>query len=157
MNKAEIYQAVRKARIRSNYMNRDLSQSNIGNAQQQAKYSPYFQELSARPGNDYTIDVESSSPKNKTRNHKKSNSIQINMDGSKNKMKILTKKNSSILYAHATKNKHSIKIEGVTSPHRGSGASGERKGFSGFNEQKLYLSKLFLLFISFIFYCRKRT
>ena len=32
MNKAEIYQAVRKARIRSNYMNRDLSQSNIGNA-----------------------------------------------------------------------------------------------------------------------------
>ena len=26
MNKAEIYQAVRKARLRSNYMNRDLSQ-----------------------------------------------------------------------------------------------------------------------------------
>jgi hypothetical protein len=39
------------------------------------------------------------------------------MDGSKNKMKILSKKNSSILYAHATKNnKHSIKIEGASSP-----------------------------------------
>ena len=76
------------------------------------------------------------------------------MDGSKNKLKVLSKKNSSILYAHATKNKHSIKIEGVTSPHR---ASGERKGFSGFNEQKLYLSKLFLLLISFIFDCRERT
>ena len=74
MNKAEIYQAVRKARIRSNYMNRDLSQSNIGNAQQQAKYSPYFQELSARPVNDY--ELEEGSPKQKTsRNHKKSNSI----------------------------------------------------------------------------------
>jgi len=56
------------------------------------------------------------------------------MEQSKSKMKILSKKNSSILYAHA-KNKHSIKIEGVSprenSPKR---VSGERKGFSGFNE-----------------------
>lgn len=33
MNKAEIYQAVRKARLRSNYMNRDLSQANLGTQQ----------------------------------------------------------------------------------------------------------------------------
>lgn len=32
MNKAEIYQAVRKARLRSNYMNRDLSGSAKNNA-----------------------------------------------------------------------------------------------------------------------------
>ena len=76
------------------------------------------------------------------------------MDGSKNKMKILSKKNSSILYAHATKNKHSIKIEGVSSPQRATDrTSGERKGFSGFNEQKLYLSKLIFVF-SFHFYFR---
>lgn len=82
--------------------------------------------------NDFTIDE--SSPKNKTRNHRKANSIQINMEQSKSKMKMLSKKNSSILYAHA-KNKHSIKIEGASprenSPKR---VSGERKGFSGFNE-----------------------
>ena len=72
MNKAEIYQAVRKARLRSNYMNRDLSQSNLGTLQQRDKFSPYFQELS-RPVNDFTVDE--GSPKNKTRNHRKSNSI----------------------------------------------------------------------------------
>jgi len=49
-------------------------------------------------------------------------------------MKILSKKNSSILYAHAGKNKHSIKIEGVTRDNSPKRASGERKGFSGFNE-----------------------
>ena len=35
MNKAEIYQAVRKARLRSNYMNRDLNmQKNVGGSRQ---------------------------------------------------------------------------------------------------------------------------
>ena len=33
MNKAEIYQAVRKARLRSNYMNRDLGIQNIATDQ----------------------------------------------------------------------------------------------------------------------------
>ena len=42
MNKAEIYQAVRKARLRSNYMNRDLNLKQVGSRQEREKFQPYF-------------------------------------------------------------------------------------------------------------------
>ncbi len=38
MNKAEIYQAVRKARLRSNYMNRDLNLKQVGSRQEREKF-----------------------------------------------------------------------------------------------------------------------
>lgn len=42
MNKAEIYQAVRRARLRSNYLNRDLSLKQLVSIEQRNKFHPYF-------------------------------------------------------------------------------------------------------------------
>lgn len=50
MNKAEIYQAVRRAKLRSNYMNRDIVQNvndirlskDPNTRKEMAKFHPYF-------------------------------------------------------------------------------------------------------------------
>lgn len=87
MNKAEIYQAVRKARLRSNYMNRDLSLQSLTNRQNKEKFHPYFQEIS-RKQNNMILQEESASPK-QSRSVK--NSVNVEKPG------------KEVLYAHVKK------------------------------------------------------
>lgn len=88
MNKAEIYQAMRRAHLRSNYMNRDLNIKNYIAGDQLDKFQPYFQDMSRKVNNSIMIDntkvggykSAQSSPRNFFKGRKSNKSDQLSSD-----------------------------------------------------------------------------
>lgn len=63
MNKAQVYQAIKKAKIHGNYMNKDLNVKNYIPSGQFDKFEPYFQQISRRTNNLTNNSLEEILPK----------------------------------------------------------------------------------------------